>query len=261
MRDDSTTDDATLTSLSNILYLGSSSIDFYVYIMWSNPQQITYILGSIYVREYFCEREFDDGAVRAGVREGDNGSHGMLRIRDTSGQYYTSHSTVFRTPLPPLLFHPSIPHLDRPTLPCGNVLWRLCGKQGHCGIAAADRSNVAPVADVRVDREAPRPMQEDAAGCSRSPDCVAVNSSGTCLPAPPAAKNDHRSFGVLDVGDITVHDVAGEGIARKGDHGLGGESGDGEEQSVDSLLGSLMRALNTEQGRADFARLTAGDGI
>lgn len=31
----------------------------------------------------------------------------------------------------------------------------------------------------------------------------------------------------------------------------------GDEPSVESLLGSLMRALNTEQGRADFGRMVA----
>lgn len=55
----------------------------------------------------------------------------------------------------------------------------------------------------------------------------------------------------------------GDGRGRVGVVGEGGgdedEDGEGEE-SVESLLGSLMRALNTEQGRADFVRLTSADG-
>lgn len=36
------------------------------------------------------------------------------------------------------------------------------------------------------------------------------------------------------------------------------DSADDEEESVEDLLGSLMRTLNTEQGRADFRLLANG---
>lgn len=44
-----------------------------------------------------------------------------------------------------------------------------------------------------------------------------------------------------------------KGRVSEGERGLE----ENEEESVESLLSSLMRALNTEQGRSDFSRLTA----
>lgn len=57
----------------------------------------------------------------------------------------------------------------------------------------------------------------------------------------------------------TVGDVDRDGM-RKGAEETSGRGEDSEEEaSVESLLGSLMRALNTQQGRADFCRLTSKD--
>ena len=43
-----------------------------------------------------------------------------------------------------------------------------------------------------------------------------------------------------------------------GDVGTDSAGGGEEEESVEDLLSSLMRTLNTEQGRADFRLLASG---
>lgn len=61
--------------------------------------------------------------------------------------------------------------------------------------------------------------------------CTAENSS------MPDARDSE--LGTIEVPRDEVKTATGEG-----------------EATIESLLGSLMRALNTEQGRQDFARLT-----
>lgn len=59
------------------------------------------------------------------------------------------------------------------------------------------------------------------------------------------------------VGKVDRDDV-GMSAEETGWREEGEEENDDEEESIENLLGSLMGALNTQQGRADFCRLTSG---
>ena len=60
--------------------------------------------------------------------------------------------------------------------------------------------------------------------------------------------------------DVSAIDLASTvtSVTVDGENSCRGQGWQGEE-SIESLLTSLMRALNTERGRADFAKLTAED--
>lgn len=94
----------------------------------------------------------------------------------------------------------------------------------------------------------------------------AGRSSRTFDPAPKGCCGDKNvepqdaaksNAGCGPLSAVTEVTVDGEGAASfYREHGQV-EEGVDEEESVESLLRSLVRALNTEQGRADFARLAA----
>ncbi|CBJ28093.1 acetyltransferase [Ectocarpus siliculosus] len=120
------------------------------------------------------------------------------------------------------------------------------------GIDAKDVA-AAPMADMSVGAEAATPScplqypaPSDGTGASEGATCqpCAGTTTNISTAAPgedgsvPASRNDFEVVELPSVG------------------GGGDEAADGEE-SVEDLLGSLMRTLNTEQGRADFRRLAA----
>lgn len=115
----------------------------------------------------------------------------------------------------------------------------------------------------------------DLSGSAINNDCL------TQLPLPSTSASQTNIFAqftselpdnaVVEVGTLHrrsrgVAVANGTGEEELGcDHEQLGSGGKGEgivgkeEASVESLLGSLMRALNTDQGRADFRRLTSQD--
>lgn len=73
-----------------------------------------------------------------------------------------------------------------------------------------------------------------------------------------SGKEEGKGVDVLDRADDDIphsNDAAFDTIERvSGDEALGAVENDGE-MSIESLVGSLLRALKTEQGRLDFKRL------
>ena len=120
-----------------------------------------------------------------------------------------------------------------------------------------------------------RTTPELSSGSAMNKDCLAQ------LPPPTTSASQTSRFAqvaselpdnaVVEVGTlhrgsrgVVTTNGTGEGAVVCGHQQTGSEGkGKGivgeEEASVESLLGSLMRALNTDQGRADFRRLTSED--
>ncbi|CAM9914727.1 unnamed protein product [Ascophyllum nodosum] len=101
---------------------------------------------------------------------------------------------------------------------------------------------------------------------------LARSQAGYSCTLDPLARDPCGDTGVetQTVGDLNAqrdleNDVAAVDLASTvtsvtvdGENSCRGQGWQGEE-SIESLLTSLMRALNTERGRADFAKLTAED--
>lgn len=115
------------------------------------------------------------------------------------------------------------------------------------------------------------PIADMALGTSAAPGSPQI----LLPPLPPATSNKSRgSTGVTgDLGATTTSGSAASASASSSVpvlndrlevvevQSVGGgdiDTADGEEESVEDLLSSLMRTLNTEQGRADFRLLARG---
>lgn len=137
-----------------------------------------------------------------------------------------------------------------------NILF--CQKLDESGEKGAKNLAAAPIADMAV-------------GKSATPS----NPEVLFPPLPPATSDKSRvSAGVAgDLASATktgsttsaaisscasVFDDHLEVVEVQGDGGGGVDTADGEGESVEDLLSSLMRTLNTEQGRADFRLLASG---
>ena len=94
------------------------------------------------------------------------------------------------------------------------------------------------------------PMADMAVGKS----ATAARDSGSTTSGPTASVAASSSVST-SMGELELVEVQGVGGRDVDPTNAGGEE---EEESVEDLLSSLMRTLNTEQGRVDFRLLASG---
>lgn len=108
------------------------------------------------------------------------------------------------------------------------------------GAAASARSSppVLPTDDI-IQTEHPRP----AVGADSTADTCSAGAPFHITSGASSSASDN-DFEVTELPGVAGQATIVDGV-------------DGEEESVEALLGSLMRTLNTEKGRADFRLLAA----
>ena len=156
-------------------------------------------------------------------------------------------------------------------MPPGPAFCRLLSTKGKNGAESVKRAVAAPVADISIATEpaampsrryqSPHPplpptTQDSEAADGTLPQADAPGSSPST--SGQSALSATRASAAAEAAASSaspLNDGSGEILAQIGKSVAVVDDGEEKEESIEILLSSLVRALNTTQGRADFGRL------